>query len=228
MWFVALILLQFLAVKTLHVKNITGSYEVASGEAQSVSKLLISYKFYGIHGQYAAFRPWILPATQDVGNNQIQLSFEFRTRVENSFLMYLDDRSTSFVALTIKGGYLQLRFTFSETRGILRSDAAVNDHEWHLLKLVYNPVFVTLVVDKTFQTSWMRQIQNSRKFVQRSKTFFGGLPSDIRLQQLALPSTLVQTPFVGEIQNVTANGEKLICLRKHGIRVKQIKHPCSG
>ena len=225
MWAAALLIVQIIFTYGYMAEYNLETYETKTSKNYNYS-LLFYFTFYGGPKQFAEFQPWKLRNNYESGQRQTQLSFELRTKLNNSFLMYLDDKQSNFIALNIKYGYLQLRFRFGQSISVLPGDIIVDDNKWHHVQLIRNPSSITVAVDGSPRTGWIRQKLRSDRFEPHAGIFFGGLPTDVRLQELALPSIATRPRFVGEIRKAKMNEEKLICVKKHGVVIQTKAHFC--
>ena len=151
---------------------------------------------------YARFPPW------DACVNA-SISFEFKTTQEEGLLMYVDDGGRfDFMEVTQRSGSVTLKLNIVDGREgsvEIQVENNVNNGRWHRVEILRNRMETTLVVDGdpssrySFGSDFYFGDPDNRMPV-----YFGGLPAEMEqdLQNLALPSSLYQTRFKGDIRNV--------------------------
>ena len=189
----------------------------------------IKYRFTGADGQYVKFRNWVANTNGPLKTGEeTSLSFEFRTKQADSFLLYLDDGGTrDFIAATLVGGVICVRFKFGlPASATIRLGTQLNDNNWHNVTLRRRKYSMTLVVDQQSTTRAVRASVNG-DFIPRSMTYFGGLPNDYKLQSLSLPSIFFKSKFIGQIRRIRMNKKVASRTEKFLVREDSSNRPCS-
>lgn len=151
---------------------------------------------------YARFPPWNACTNASI-------SFEFKTTQEEGLLMYVDDGGRyDFMEVMQRSGTVVLQLNIVDGREgkvEIRIGNNVNDGRWHRVEILRNRMETTLLVDGTPSSrySFGSDFYFGRP-TERQPVYFGGLPPELEqsLHTLALPSSLFETRFMGDIRNV--------------------------
>ena len=169
-----------------------------------------AFRFRGGEYQYVAYPPWQYPPKLVSVRT---LSFRFATNESTGLLMYMDDERSGYTLIEIYQGKLKLRDT-SMPMNFIVIERKVDDGQWHTATLTRSFGYINFQVDN------MQQNQDGlvTEYVQKSKTYFGGLSSDITARKLALVQARYQTRFRGLLRNVSFNNVKQEPLSKEFVQ----------
>ena len=187
--------------------------------------LFSKYRFTGSKSQFLKFRSWYKLADS---LSSVKLSFDFRTKMSNSMLMYMDDGgNTDFIAITLVKGTVELRFKFGRPASeVVRVGANLNNHRWHRLSLLKDMFSLTVNVDDVAVTETITGTGRAN-FLPQSCTYFGGLPKTYRLQSLSLSSIYDKPKFNGDMQRITMNNRVVPHIERIGVKEETPNRPCS-
>ena len=190
---------------------------------------LPTYRFTGSRGQYLKFRPWY-KSSDDVFLNGLEsatLSFKFRTKKFDSFLLYMDDGGNSdFIVLTLDKGKVHVRLKFGEPAPIrLEIGSSLSDSRWHQVNLKLQMFTLTVTLDGS-SVSGTISGRGKTFFLPLSYTYLGGLPSSFPLQRLTLPSAYFKDKFIGEMRRITMGNNVITHQEKKSV-IAELPNPCS-
>lgn len=158
-----------------------------------------AFRFRGTEkNQYVAYPLWQYPPKLGTVRT---LSFRFATNESTGMLMYMDDERKGYTLIEIFQGKLKLRDNNLGGSKYMVIDRRVDDGQWHTATLTRSFGYINFQVDN------MQQSQNDLvvEYLQKSKTYFGGIPVDLTGRKLALPNVKYQTKFRGLLRNVSFN-----------------------
>ncbi|XP_056437899.1 neurexin-3b-like [Gadus chalcogrammus] len=152
-------------------------------------------QFTGAEGQWARYMRWDASSRSD-------LTFQFKTSAPDGLVLYFDDGGyCDFLLLAVAAGRLQLHFSIDCAETTVTSDKAVNDSRWHFVAVGRDNLRTALTLDGVTKADEVRPQRHFMKIV--SDLFLGGLPGDIRMSALTLPSVGQLPPFRGIIRELS-------------------------
>jgi leucine-rich repeat transmembrane neuronal protein 1/2 len=152
-------------------------------------------EFLGTSGQWARYLRWDASTRGD-------LSLRFKTGASEALLLYFDDGGyCDYLQLAVAEGRLRLRFSIDCAETAVVSDRRVDDGRWHLAALSRLNLRTALVLDGQAKADEVRPQRQYMKIV--SDLFLGGLPGDIRMSAITLPSVGQLPPFRGIIRELS-------------------------
>ncbi|XP_024916368.1 neurexin-1a isoform X18 [Cynoglossus semilaevis] len=171
-----------------------------------------SLEFTGAEGQWARFPVWNACCESEMG-------FNMKTKSSHGLLVYFDDEGfCDFLELLILNGKLSLRFSiFCAEPATVLSDTAVNDSQWHAVKIRRNFKNTTLIVDN--EIKWVEVKSKRRDMTVFTPLFVGGIPPELRSVALRLTSAVVkdQLPFTGWITDIKVNNTEPVMIESEGV-----------
>uniref|UniRef100_A0A3P8WAY2 Uncharacterized protein n=1 Tax=Cynoglossus semilaevis TaxID=244447 RepID=A0A3P8WAY2_CYNSE len=154
----------------------------------------LGLEFLGTPGQWARYLRWDASTRGD-------LTFQFKTDASESLMLYFDDGGyCDFFLLSVVEGRLQLRFSIDCAEATVVSDRRVDDTNWHVATLGRYNLRTVLVLDGQAKADEVRPQRQFMKIV--SDLFLGGVPQDIRLGALTLPTVRNMQPYRGTITDL--------------------------
>ena len=166
-----------------------------------------AFRFNGDTFQYVEFPVWMSKRPVADGP-RANLTFEFRTiEPENLFLYFDDGGATNYLKMALTRGRPLFNYKFGDA---VASETALptgrlDDGRWHQVRIERRADMVTFVVDQLRTEAMMPADQ--RFFIQRSLTYFGGIPRSYSLQKLSLSSVFFSKDlFKGSMRKVTMDG----------------------
>nr|CAB3264446.1 neurexin-3-like [Phallusia mammillata] len=182
---------------------------------------MTTFHFSGNTGQYAEFPTWKTPI-----DGNMALSFQFRTKLGDAFLMYLDDGDSSFIAITLYQRSLRLRFKFGLPRTVvLTLGNNMNDNRWHTVQVEKSFPSVRFTVDGNVTSQSVRG--EGQDLISTTPTFFGGLTGGYEISQLALPSVFFENRFSGYVRQISINGKYVSAVRKYDVLEQTLDDACT-
>uniref|UniRef100_A0A8C5F8W3 Neurexin 3b n=1 Tax=Gadus morhua TaxID=8049 RepID=A0A8C5F8W3_GADMO len=159
------------------------------------SGLLGALEFTGAEGQWARYMRWDASSRSD-------LTFQFKTSAPDGLVLYFDDGGyCDFLLLAVAAGRLRLHFSIDCAETTVTSDKAVNDSRWHFVAVGRDNLRTALTLDGVTKADEVRPQRHFMKIV--SDLFLGGLPGDIRMSAITLPSVGQLPPFRGIIRELS-------------------------
>ncbi|XP_058605422.1 neurexin 3a isoform X10 [Onychostoma macrolepis] len=184
----------------------------------------LGLEFTGSQGQWARYLRWDASTRSD-------LSFQFKTDVSTALILYFDDGGfCDFLQLMVVEGKLQLQFGIDCAETTVVSDKRVNDSSWHSATLSRYNLRTVLVLDGVSKSGEVRPQRQYMKIV--SDLFLGGVPQDIRISVLTLPTVKDLPPFKGIIRELKYNNKEPILLSSQRVRMDTegicMENPCEN
>uniref|UniRef100_A0A672QB11 Neurexin-3a-like n=1 Tax=Sinocyclocheilus grahami TaxID=75366 RepID=A0A672QB11_SINGR len=184
----------------------------------------LGLEFTGSQGQWARYLRWDASTRSD-------LSFQFKTDVSTALILYFDDGGfCDFLQLMVVEGKLQLQFGIDCAESTVVSDKRVNDSSWHSATLSRYNLRTVLVLDGLSKSGEVRPQRQYMKIV--SDLFLGGVPQDIRISVLTLPTVKDLPPFKGIIRELKYNNKEPILLSSQRVRMDIegicMENPCEN
>ncbi|KAG1972928.1 neurexin [Pimephales promelas] len=171
----------------------------------------LGLEFTGSQGQWARYLRWDASTRSD-------LSFQFKTDVSTALILYFDDGGfCDFLQLMVVEGKLQLQFSIDCAETTVVSDKRVNDSSWHSATLNRYNLRTVLGLDGVSKSGEVRPQRQYMKIV--SDLFLGGVPQDIRISGLTLPTVKDLPPFKGIIRELKYNSKEPILLSSQRVRM---------
>ena len=136
---------------------------------------------------YAKYKEWTTPSRGE-------LTLFFRTNRADGLLLYKDEMNFECLEVSLTGGTVRLRLAmFKCRRKIAHVWGNFSDSKWHRVRIGFNNEKTDITVDETWRASINCLGRAPRGFTKLTGgMFIGGLPTNIDLQQLALPSSYYQ------------------------------------
>uniref|UniRef100_A0A3Q2ZN71 Neurexin 3b n=1 Tax=Kryptolebias marmoratus TaxID=37003 RepID=A0A3Q2ZN71_KRYMA len=186
--------------------------------------LSVGLEFTGSEGQWARYLRWDASSKSD-------LTFQFKTSESEGLLLYFDDGGyCDFLLLTVSEGRLQLRVSIDCAETTIASDKMVNDSRWHFAAVNRQNLWTGLAVDGQTKTGEVRPQRQFMKIV--SDLFLGGLPGDIRMSAITLPSVRELPPFKGVITNLSYGNKLPTLINSQKVRLEMMglctENPCEN
>ncbi|XP_045574441.1 neurexin 3a isoform X13 [Salmo salar] len=187
----------------------------------------LSLEFTGAPGQWARYLRWDASTRSD-------LSFQFKTDVSTALLLYFDDSGyCDFLQLMVVEGKLQLRFSIDCAETAVVSDKRVNDSSWHFATLSRYGLRTVLGLDGQVKADEVRPTGGSRQHMKIvSDLFLGGVPLDIRMSALTLPTARDAPPFRGTISDLKYGNTEPVLLSSLRVRLESegrcTENPCEN
>ncbi|XP_056123174.1 neurexin 3a isoform X16 [Rhinichthys klamathensis goyatoka] len=184
----------------------------------------LGLEFTGSQGQWARYLRWDASTRSD-------LSFQFKTDVSTALILYFDDGGfCDFLQLMVVEGKLQLQFSIDCAETTVVSDKRVNDSSWHSATLNRYNLRTVLGLDGVIKSGEVRPQRQYMKIV--SDLFLGGVPQDIRISVLTLPTVKDLPPFKGIIRELKYNSKEPILLSSQRVRMDIegicMENPCEN
>ncbi|XP_073783488.1 neurexin 3a isoform X22 [Danio rerio] len=184
----------------------------------------LGLEFTGLQGQWARYLRWDASTRSD-------LSFQFKTDVSTALILYFDDGGfCDFLQLMVVEGKLQLQFSIDCAETTVVSDKRVNDSSWHSATLSRYNLRTVLGLDGVSKWAEVRPLRQYMKIV--SDLFLGGVPQDIRISVLTLPTVKDLPPFKGIIRELKYNSKEPILLSSQRVRMDIegicMENPCEN
>ncbi|XP_056333486.1 neurexin 3a isoform X4 [Danio aesculapii] len=184
----------------------------------------LGLEFTGSQGQWARYLRWDASTRSD-------LSFQFKTDVSTALILYFDDGGfCDFLQLMVVEGKLQLQFSIDCAETTVVSDKRVNDSSWHSATLSRYNLRTVLGLDGVSKWAEVRPLRQYMKIV--SDLFLGGVPQDIRISVLTLPTVKDLPPFKGIIRELKYNSKEPILLSSQRVRMDIegicMENPCEN
>ncbi|XP_059374701.1 neurexin 3a isoform X11 [Carassius carassius] len=184
----------------------------------------LGLEFTGLQGQWARYLRWDASARSD-------LSFQFKTDVSTALILYFDDGGfCDFLQLMVVEGKLQLQFSIDCAETTVVSDKQVNDSSWHSATLSRYNLRTVMVLDGVSKSGEVRPQRQYMKI--DSDLFLGGVPQDIRISVLTLPTVKDLPAFKGIIREMKYNNKEPILLSSQRVRMEIegicIENPCEN
>ncbi|XP_051723423.1 neurexin 3a isoform X15 [Ctenopharyngodon idella] len=184
----------------------------------------LGLEFTGSQGQWARYLRWDASTRSD-------LSFQFKTDVSTALILYFDDGGfCDFLQLMVVEGKLQLQFSIDCAETTVVSDKRVNDSSWHSATLSRYNLRTVLGLDGVSKSGEVRPQRQYMKIV--SDLFLGGVPQDIRISVLTLPTVKDLPPFKGIIRELKYNSKEPILLSSQRVRMDIegicMENPCEN
>ncbi|XP_024146191.1 neurexin 3b isoform X6 [Oryzias melastigma] len=186
--------------------------------------LSASLEFPGSKGQWARYQRWDASSTSD-------LTFQFKTSASEGLLLYFDDGGyCDFLLLTLSEGKLQLHVSIDCAETTITSAKMVNDSRWHFAAINRENLRTGLAVDGQIKTGEVRPQRHFMKIV--SDLFLGGLPEDIRISAITLPSVCELPAFRGVISDLSYGSKLPTLINSQKVRLEMIglctENPCEN
>uniref|UniRef100_A0A8C7ZE20 Neurexin 3b n=1 Tax=Oryzias sinensis TaxID=183150 RepID=A0A8C7ZE20_9TELE len=186
--------------------------------------LCASLEFPGSKGQWARYQRWDASSTSD-------LTFQFKTSASEGLLLYFDDGGyCDFLLLTLSEGKLQLRVSIDCAETTITSAKMVNDSRWHFAAINRENLRTGLAVDGQTRMGEVRPQRHFMKIV--SDLFLGGLPEDIRMSAITLPSVCELPAFRGVISDLSYGSKLPTLINSQKVRLEMIglctENPCEN
>uniref|UniRef100_A0A3P9JDP5 Neurexin-3b n=1 Tax=Oryzias latipes TaxID=8090 RepID=A0A3P9JDP5_ORYLA len=190
----------------------------------TVLGLCASLEFPGSKGQWARYQRWDASSTSD-------LTFQFKTSASEGLLLYFDDGGyCDFLLLTLSEGKLQLRVSIDCAETTITSAKMVNDSRWHFAAINRENLRTGLAVDGQTRMGEVRPQRHFMKIV--SDLFLGGLPEDIRMSAITLPSVCELPAFRGVISDLSYGSKLPTLINSQKVRLEMIglctENPCEN
>ncbi|CAH1263754.1 NRXN2 [Branchiostoma lanceolatum] len=183
-------------------------------------KLALGLDFDGSKNSHARYSNWN-------ASSKGTLSFEFRTTQDRALLMYMDDGGQhDFIELILLDGKLRLRNKIEDDNPVkidLDTGSKLNDNQWHSVEIVRNYKMTTLSVDGKTKTGTSDGKKNT--LVSESDVFFGGIPLEVDLNDLSLPSAMFEPRFTGSIRNIRFGNDEPKLISSQG--TKEVRYMCA-
>ncbi|XP_073682940.1 neurexin 3a isoform X10 [Garra rufa] len=184
----------------------------------------LGLEFTGSQGQWARYLRWDASTRSD-------LSFQFKTDVSTALILYFDDGGfCDFLQLMVVEGKLQLQFSIDCAETTVVSDKRVNDSSWHSATLSRFNLRTVLGLDGASKSAEVRPQRQYMKIV--SDLFLGGVPQDIRISVLTLPTVKDLPPFKGIIRELKYSNKEPILLSSQRVRMDIegicMENPCEN
>ncbi|XP_067311822.1 neurexin 3a isoform X15 [Pseudorasbora parva] len=184
----------------------------------------LGLEFTGSQGQWARYLRWDASTRSD-------LSFQFKTDVSTALILYFDDGGfCDFLQLMVVEGKLQLQFSIDCAETTVVSDKRVNDSSWHSATLSRFNLRTVLGLDGVSKSGEVRPQRQYMKIV--SDLFLGGVPQDIRISVLTLPTVKDLPPFKGIIRELKYSSKEPILLSSQRVRMDIegicMENPCEN
>uniref|UniRef100_A0A671SVX2 Neurexin-3a n=1 Tax=Sinocyclocheilus anshuiensis TaxID=1608454 RepID=A0A671SVX2_9TELE len=184
----------------------------------------LGLEFTGSQGQWARYLRWDASTRSD-------LSFQFKTDVPTALILYFDDGGfCDFLQLMVVEGKLQLQFSIDCAETTVVLDKQVNDSSWHSATLSRYNLRTVLVLDGVSKSSEVWPQRQYMKIV--SDLFLGGIPEDIRISVLTLPTVKDLPAFKGIIRELKYNNKEPILLSSQRVRMDIegicMENPCEN
>ncbi|RXN08873.1 neurexin-3a-like isoform X2 [Labeo rohita] len=184
----------------------------------------LGLEFTGSQGQWARYLRWDASTRSD-------LSFQFKTDVSTALILYFDDGGfCDFLQLMVVEGKLQLQFSIDCAETTVVSDKRVNDSSWHSATLSRYNLRTVLGLDGASKSGEVRPQRQYMKIV--SDLFLGGVPQDIRISVLTLPTVKDLPPFKGIIRELKYSNKEPILLSSQRVRMDIegicMENPCEN
>ncbi|KAI8515072.1 Neurexin-2 [Branchiostoma belcheri] len=183
-------------------------------------KLALGLDFDGSKNSHARYANWN-------ASSKGTLSFEFRTTQDRALLMYMDDGGKhDFIELILLDGKLRLRNKIEDDNPVkidLDTGSKLNDNQWHSVEIVRNNKMTTLSVDGKTKTGTSDGKKNI--LVSESDVFFGGIPLEVDLNDLSLPSSMFEPRFTGSIRNIRFGNDEPKLISSQG--TKEVRYMCA-
>ncbi|XP_056624519.1 neurexin 3a isoform X1 [Triplophysa dalaica] len=181
-------------------------------------------EFTGSQGQWARYLRWDASTRSD-------LSFQFKTDVSTALILYIDDGGyCDFLQLMVVEGKLQLQFSIDCAETTVISDKRVNDSSWHSATLSRYNLRTVLGLDGASKAAEVRPQRQYMKIV--SDLFLGGVPQDIRISALTLPTVKDLPPFKGIIRELRYSNKEPTLLNSQLVRMDIegicMENPCEN
>ncbi|XP_042629730.1 neurexin-3a isoform X14 [Cyprinus carpio] len=184
----------------------------------------LGLEFTGSQGQWARYLRWDASARSD-------LSFQFKTDVSTALILYFDDGGfCDFLQLMVVEGKLQLQFSIDCAETTVVSDKQVNDSSWHSATLSRYNLRTVLVLDGVSKSG---EVQPQRQYMKiDSDLFLGGVPQDIHISVLTLPTVKDLPAFKGIIREIKYNNKEPILVSSQRVRMDIegicMENPCEN
>ncbi|KAL0967576.1 hypothetical protein UPYG_G00253990 [Umbra pygmaea] len=183
-----------------------------------------SLEFTGSEGQWARFLRWDASTRSD-------LTFQFKTAVSDALILYFDDGGfCDFLLLTVTDGKLQLYFSIDCAETTVTSDKLVNDSRWHFATVSRHNLRTVLALDGQTKADEVRPQRQFMKIV--SDLFLGGVPRDIRMSAITLPTVTELPPFKGVITELNYGNKVPMLINSQKVRLEMIglctENPCEN
>ncbi|XP_077095352.1 neurexin 3a isoform X10 [Siphateles boraxobius] len=184
----------------------------------------LGLEFTGSQGQWARYLRWDASTRSD-------LSFQFKTDVSTALILYFDDGGfCDFLQLMVVEGKLQLQFSIDCAETTVVSDKRVNDSSWHSATLNRYNLRTVLGLDGVIKSGEVRPQRQYMKIV--SDLFLGGVPQDMRISVLTLPTVKDLPAFKGIIRELKYNSKEPILLSSQRVRMDIegicMENPCEN
>ncbi|XP_028296016.1 neurexin 3b isoform X15 [Gouania willdenowi] len=186
--------------------------------------LCVGLEFTGSEGQWARYLRWDASSRSD-------LTFQFKTSQSEGLLIYFDDGGyCDFLLLTVSEGKLQLQVSIDCAETTITSDKLVNDSRWHFAAINRHNLWTGLAVDGQTKSEEVRPQRQFMKIV--SDFFLGGLPGDIRVSAITLPSVREIPPFKGVITDLSYGNKLPMLINSEKVRLEMMglctENPCEN
>ena len=166
-----------------------------------IISLCLPFDFEGSSTSYAKFSSWV-PCHNGT------VSFEFKTQLPNSLLLYTDSGGTGdYFQLKLVNGKMHLRYKLSKNSAMLSAGQNLNDNNWHTVDIMREEKYTTLKVDDISYTRENMMYNPDSLNLETSSqnyVFIGGLPIEYneKLSELALASVTFEPRLKGSVQNL--------------------------
>ncbi|XP_033109167.1 laminin subunit alpha-like [Anneissia japonica] len=126
------------------------------------------------------------------------LQFEVKTTAEDAMIYYAADRrEIDFVGVNMADGKIVFRFDCGSGVGIIESESAINDGNWHSVQVSRNLQIGEIFIDGVLESRG--ESPSTGKFINNlGKQYVGGLPDDLEANDMP-----VREGFIGCMKNMT-------------------------
>ncbi|XP_019911892.1 neurexin-3b isoform X5 [Esox lucius] len=181
-------------------------------------------EFTGSEGQWARYLRWDASTRSD-------LNFQFKTAVSDALILYFDDGGyCDFLLLEVTGGKLQLRFSVDCAETAVTSEKPVDDSRWHFVTVSRHNLRTGLALDGQARVGEVRPQRQFMKIV--SDLFLGGVPGDVRISAITLPTVRELPPFKGIITELNYGNKVPMLINSQKVRLEMMglctENPCEN
>nr|XP_022919111.1 laminin subunit alpha-1 isoform X1 [Onthophagus taurus] len=147
------------------------------------------YQTDGVHTLFNGEGYSLIKAEHRLKKNEFSVHFTLRTFDENALLFLAIDpnKTNSYLAITLNGGYLQYEIHYSDSKNItLRTDNKYNTGKHVLIdfkKFFKDEEDTSLITVNNERTNSSKKIEMKKKLILRKTNFYvGGVPPDYKIQ----------------------------------------------
>ncbi|KAJ8009266.1 hypothetical protein DPEC_G00087120 [Dallia pectoralis] len=181
-------------------------------------------EFTGAEDQWARYYRWDASTRSD-------LTFQFKTAMSDALILYFDDGGyCDFLLLTVAGGKLQLRFSIDCAETTVTSEKTVDDGRWHFATVSRHNLRTGLALDGQTTVDEVRPQRQFMKIV--SDLYVGGVPGDIRISAITLPTVRELPLFKGIITELNYGNKVAMLINSQKVRLEMMglctENPCEN